>query len=115
VVSGDEAIKREQRREKNRIAARELAKNRDKVELDLLQTLENLEQEKIFLQDQHKKLEERKAQLNRALYNAKQTPLIPLIVDMNIPLFFKPQQRHDLLVDLQPLLKIIDEQFCSSD
>lgn len=114
-LSGEDAIKRELRRAKNRISARDLKKARDQIELDLIQKIQELEQEKNSLQEQHKKLETRKAQLNRAVYNAKQAPLIPLVADMNIPIFFEPQQRHDLLIDLQPLLKTIDEQFCLSD
>lgn len=97
------------------MSARDLKKTRDKIELDLIEKIKELEQEKSSLQEQHKRLESRKAQLNRAVYNAKQAPLVPFITDMNIPFFFEPQQRHDLLINLQPLLKTIDEQFCLSD
>jgi hypothetical protein len=83
--------------------------------LDLIEKIKVLEQEKNCLQEQHKQLEDRKAKLNRALYNAKQAPLIPLITDINIPLFFEIQQRHDVLIDFEPLLKIIEEPFCLSD
>jgi hypothetical protein len=103
------------RRAKNRIAARELKKSRDQIELNLIQQIKDLEEEKIYLEQQHKRLEEYKGQLNRAVYNAKQTPLIPFVADMNIPLFFEPQHGHDLLIDLQPLLQTIDEHFCLSE
>jgi len=63
----------------------------------------------------HKQLEDYKAKLNRAVYNAKQAPLIPLITDINFSVLFNLQQRHDVLIDLQPLLETIDEQFCLSD
>jgi hypothetical protein len=53
--------------------------------------------------------------LNRAVYNAKQTSLIPLVVDMDISLFSQPQQGLDLLVDLQPLLEITGKDFDSFD
>ncbi|CAF0729701.1 unnamed protein product [Rotaria sordida] len=112
---GEDAIKRELRREKNRLAARHLKRTRDQIESDLLQTIKELEHEQHCLEDQHKKLEERKAQLTRAVYNAKQTPFIPLVTDMNIPILFGPQQRRDLLIDLQPLLKTLDETCSMSD
>jgi hypothetical protein len=105
----EEAAKREIRRAKNRLAARELKKTRDQIELDLIKQIQNLEEEKIYLEEQHKGLEEHKAHLNRAIYNAKQTPLIPLVVDMNIPLILESPHGQDLLIDLQPLLDIIDE------
>ncbi len=114
-VSDEEATKRELRRAKNRIAAQELKRKRDQIEFDLIQKLDELEKEKNYLEDESKKLEQHKAQLNRAVYNAKQTPLIPLIVDINMPFFFEPLQRHGLSVDLQPLLKTIHEQFSLSD
>jgi hypothetical protein len=108
-VSAEEAAKLEIRRAKNRTAARALKESRDQIELDLVQQIKDLEEEKTHLEERHKKLEEHKAQLNRAVYNAKQTPLIPFITDMNIPLFFESQHGHDLLIDLQPLLETIDE------
>lgn len=114
-LDGEEATKREIRREKNRIAARQLKRSRDQIELDLVQQIKELEQEQNSLEEQHKMLEERKAQLNRAVYNAKQTPLIPLVTDINIPIFFGPQERRDLLIDLRPLLETLDEQSHTSD
>jgi hypothetical protein len=114
-VSAEDTLKREIRRAKNRIAARELKKARDQVEFDLIETIKELEREKNVLQEQHKILEEHKAQLNRAVYNAKQAPLIPFITDINLPIFFGLQERHDLLIDLQPLLKSIDEDCYLSD
>jgi hypothetical protein len=86
-----------------------LKKSRDQIELELIEKIKELEQTKTDLQDQHKYLEARKSHLNRAVYNAKQAPLVPLITDMNIPLWFGPQQRQDLLIDLRPLLISIDE------
>ena len=112
---GEEAIKREIRRAKNRIAARELKKDRDQIEIDLVQKIQQLEEEKNDLQTQHKILEERRAQLNRAVYNAKQAALVPLITDMNISLFFPSQDQKNLLIDFYSLLQNIDEQCCMSD
>jgi hypothetical protein len=67
------------------------------------------------LEEQNKRLADHKAQLNRAVYNPKQTSLIPLVVDMDISLFFQPQQGRYLLVDLRPLVEITGEDFDSFD
>ncbi len=49
----------------------------------------------------------------RAMYNARQTPLIPLIVDINLSLLDEfSQQQDDLLMDIVILLKNIHEE-CS--
>ena len=64
---------------------------------------------------QHKQLEERKAQLNRAIYNARQAPLVPLITDMSIPLFFKLKDQNNILIDLQLLLESIDQEYQQLD
>ena len=114
-LEGADLIKREARRLKNRLAARELKKTRDSIEFGLIETVKKLEEEKAFLLQQHNYLEQRKAQLNRAVYNAKQAPLVPLITDMDLPVLFGPQERQDLLIDLQPLLKSIDEHYTLSD
>ncbi|CAF0946307.1 unnamed protein product [Adineta steineri] len=110
-IEGDEAIKRELRRAKNRIAARDLKRARDQVELNLVQQLKELEEQEEKLETQHKQLEERKAQLNRAVYNARQAPLVSLITDIDIPIYFKPQDQPNLLFDLQLLLENIDDQY----
>ncbi|CAF0979062.1 unnamed protein product [Rotaria magnacalcarata] len=115
LLHGVDAMKRELRRIKNRVAARELKKARDQIEVDLLEEIKKLERQQYDLEEQHKELEDRKAHLNRALYNAKQAPLIPLITDINIPIIFGPQKRRDLMIDLRPLLEMLDEQPSTSD
>lgn len=108
-------MKREMRREKNRIAARDLKKVRDQIENDLIRQIKELEHEKKELQNQHKILEEHKAKLNRAVYNAKQAALVPLITDLNIPILFQTQEQQHLLTDFYTLLQNMDEQCCVSD
>jgi hypothetical protein len=108
--SEEDSVKREIRRTRNRLAARELKKTRDNIETELFKQIEVLEQEKDRLQEEHKQLAERKASLNRAIYNAKLAPLVPLVTNIDIPLLFGPKQRRDLLIDLRPLLKSIEDQ-----
>ncbi|UJR35604.1 hypothetical protein I4U23_028355 [Adineta vaga] len=112
-LSDEEAIKREIRRAKNRIACRELKRTREEIEMNLVEKLKELEQEKVNLQNQHIELEARKAQLNRAVYNAKQAPLVPLITDLNFSEFVKSQNQQHLLTNLYSLLNNCDEE-CSS-
>lgn len=114
-VDGEAAVQREIRRAKNRIAARELKKSRDQIELDLVEKIKQLEHEQDYLEGQHKHLEDYKAQLNRAVYNAKQAPLIPLVADLNAPLLLDLQSKHDQIIDLQPLLRTLEEHFGQFD
>lgn len=106
----EDPVKSEMRRTRNRLAARELKKTRDNIEMELLKQIRELEQQKDDLHEQHKQLEQRKASLNRAIYNAKLAPLVPLIMDIDIPILFGPKQRRDLLIDLRPLLESIEDQ-----
>lgn len=114
-VDGEAAIQREIRRAKNRLAARELKKARDQIESDLLDKIKELEHEQNYLEGQHKHLEEYKAQLNRAVYNAKQAPLVPLVADLDTPLLLDLQSKHDQIIDLQPLLRTLEEHFGKFD
>ncbi|CAF0866197.1 unnamed protein product [Adineta ricciae] len=114
-LDGEEAAKREARRIKNRIASRELKKTRDAIEMDLVEKLKELEAEKDRLQTQHKELEARKAQLNRAVYNAKQAPLIPLITDLNFSTFLQAEEQEILLEHVYSLLENTCQEPCMSD
>ena len=114
-VDGEAAIQRDIRRAKNRIAARELKKARDQIESDLVEKIKQLEQEQGYLEGQHKHLEDYKAQLNRAVYNAKQAPLVPLVADLDTPLLLDLQSKHDQIIDLQPLLRTLEEHFGKFD
>jgi hypothetical protein len=107
--SHEDPIKCELRRTKNRLAARELKKCRDNIEIGLMRQIQELEQARADLQCQHKQLEARKASLSRAVYNAKQAPLIPLVVNVDIPVLLGTQQRPGQLIDIQPLLRTIDD------
>lgn len=106
--STEDPLKREVRREKNRLAARELKRTRDNVELELTKQVEELEEEQARLEEEQKTLENRRAQLTRAIYNAKQMPLIPLITEIDVPLMFAANQEQNLLVDLRSLMNFDD-------
>lgn len=56
-------------------------------------------------------LNEEEAQLKRALYNSRQLPLIPFVIDIDYrSLLDLSQQQNDLLLHIVTLLNNIDEE-----
>ncbi|CAF3968811.1 unnamed protein product [Adineta steineri] len=79
VLTGDEAIKREQRREKNREAARKLKERRKLIEKELDQQLKDLEGEHSSLQNYLQQLRDRKQTLQTAVNNCFRDPIDDLL------------------------------------
>lgn len=100
---------REERLIKNRLAARNLKRTRDEIETKLGEQLAELENERLCLEMQYEQLENRKNELSRAVYNVRQAPLIPLLVDLPIPIIFRTNGQSDLSIDIRPLLKSVSE------
>ena len=93
---------------KNQLRSHSVEKNVNKIDNESLKSIQNFQQEKNLLRTQQEQ-----AQLQRAMYNARQTPLIPLITDIDFPCLFKPsEQQSDLLMNIVNLLDNINEQ-CS--
>lgn len=115
VTSAEDSVKREARRERNRLAARELKKTRDNIESELMRQVDELEEERARLEEQQRVLEDQKARLNRAIYNAKQAPLVPLIANIGVPVMFAVNQQQDVLVDLRSLINDMDASEMSTD
>ena len=113
--SSEDPEKREARREKNRLAARELKKTRDNIESELIRQVDELEEEQARLEEQRRVLEDQKAKLNRAIYNAKQAPLVPLIANIGVPVMFPVNQQQDVLVDLRSLINDMDDSEMDTD
>ena len=111
--SSEDPEKREARREKNRLAARELKKTRDNIESELIRQVDELEEE--HLEVPRSVLEDQKAKLNRAIYNAKQAPLVPLIANIGVPVMFPVNQQQDVLVDLRSLINDMDDSEMDTD
>ncbi|CAF0960488.1 unnamed protein product [Rotaria sordida] len=87
--------------------------NKNKINNELLKPIENIEQEENHLNNSHEQINEQQAQLQRAIYNAKQTPLIPFIVDIDYhSLFDLSQQQNDLLTNILSLVHNVNEE-CS--
>ncbi|CAF3791130.1 unnamed protein product [Rotaria magnacalcarata] len=79
VLIGEEAVKREKRREKNREAARKLKEKRQCIEDELSQKLQELQGEHINLQNYLQQLQQRKTNLQEKVNNSGIDPLINLL------------------------------------
>jgi hypothetical protein len=91
LLSGDEAIKREMRREKNRVAARKLKEKRSLIEQDLFDKVKQLEDEQSNLENNLTELQSQKQNLETKVINS--VPIDPIgdllfTTNDNIPLFF---------------------------
>lgn len=93
ILEGEEAIKREQRREKNREAARKLKEKRQLIEEELDQKLKELKGENSALEIRVQQLELKKRELEEEINNLLVDPLLNLLsntnTDTNSLLFFE--------------------------
>ena len=91
VLTGDEAAKRERRREKNRDAARKLKEKRQLIEEELNERLKQLEGEHSNLQNYLQQLHQRKSNLQEEANKLLSDPLADLLSNDNrdMPLFFE--------------------------
>ena len=83
VLDGEEAIKREQRREKNREAARKLKEKRQLIEEELDQKLKELKGENSALETRIQELELKKRELEEEINNFLVDPLLSLLSNTN--------------------------------
>ncbi|CAF3376120.1 unnamed protein product [Rotaria sp. Silwood1] len=88
---GEEAIKREKRREKNREAARKLKERRQSIEDELNQKLQELQGEHINLQSYLQQLQQKKQFLQEKVNNCLSDPIDELLSndDEDITLFLE--------------------------
>ena len=91
VLVGDEAAKRERRREKNRDAARKIKEKRQLIEEELNERLKQLEGEHSNLQNYLQHLHQRKLNLQEEAHKLLNDPIIDLLSNDNhdMPLFFE--------------------------
>lgn len=98
------------RRYKNEIKRRNSLQDNDRITIDieLLKDIESFQQGKI----QEKQVKLQQAKLQRSLYNAKQTPLIPFILDKDFPFLFESSSlpQNDLLFNILTVLNSVDEE-----
>ncbi|CAF1324907.1 unnamed protein product [Rotaria sordida] len=91
VLAGEEAIKREKRREKNREAARKLKERRQCIEDELNQKLKELQGEHTNLQEYLQQLQQRKQHLQEKVNNCLNDPMDELLLNdsQDITLFLE--------------------------
>ncbi|CAF2390729.1 unnamed protein product [Rotaria sp. Silwood2] len=91
VLAGEEAIKREKRREKNREAARKLKERRQCIEDELNKKLQKLQGEHANLQNYLQQLQQRKQHLQEKVNNCLIDPIDELLSndDEDITLFLE--------------------------
>jgi len=91
VLFGDEAIKREKRREQNREAAKKLKEKRQLIEDELKQKLKDLEDEHSTLQNHLQYLTQKKENLQNEINNRIIDPIDELLSNdhHDIPSFFE--------------------------
>lgn len=108
VLMGDEAIKREKRREKNREAARKLKEKRQCIEEELMQKLQELQGEHVNLQNYLQQLQQRKLNLQEKVNNCLNDPIDELlsIENQDFALLFE-----QYLDDLDLLDESVDSNF----
>ncbi|CAF1329019.1 unnamed protein product [Rotaria sordida] len=111
VLAGEEAIKRDRRRERNREAARKLKERRQCIEDELIQQLKELQGEHANLQEYLHQLRQRKQDLQQEINNCLNDPIDKLLSNNNqhVTLFFE-QYLHDSDFIDEPL-----ENFLTSD
>ncbi|CAF1038959.1 unnamed protein product [Adineta steineri] len=111
ILFGDEEIKREQRRTKNREAARKLKEKRQLIEEQLDEKLRQLEYEHLVLQEYLQRLEQKKQNLEQKIDSVSTDPLIELLSknNQNMLLFFE-ECSDDLDFFGESLDKIFDSE-----
>jgi hypothetical protein len=99
ILTGDEAVRREKRREKNREAARKLKDKRGIIEEELNQKIKELENEHSDLQSHLQQLHQYKQDLEHVINNLLIDPIEELLSNQNqdMPLFF---EQHSDDIDL---------------
>ena len=109
VLVGEEAIKREQRREKNREAARKLKEKRQLLEEELDQKLKELQGENVTLQNDLHKLQDQKRSLEQEINNRCTDPLNELLSNHNedVLLLFDQYLNRPAALD-ESIEKILD-------
>ena len=91
VLVGEEAVRREKRRARNREAARKLKEKRQMLEDELNQKLKDLEEQHLNLQKYLRFLQQRKQLLQDTINDLNMDPIDKLLSDKNdhLPLLFE--------------------------
>ncbi|CAF1123884.1 unnamed protein product [Adineta steineri] len=112
-VNEEEEIRRNKRREKNRLLSKRLKEKREKILNELIQQINQLEEKQFYLQNTVEQLHSHRNQLINKLSNANKDPLLNLIYQNDVPLFF--QQVDDLQFDTDSLIITFTDEHSSLD
>ncbi len=109
VLAGDEAIKREKRREKNRNAARKLKEKRQIIEDELNERLKQLEGEHSNLKNYLQELHQRKSNLQEEVDRLHIDAIVELLSNDNedMALFFE-QYSDDMDLSEESIAEILN-------
>jgi predicted nuclease with TOPRIM domain len=112
-LQGEEFYRRELRREKNRLLSKNLKAKRDNILHNLLEEINQLEEQNSSLLDHIEQLHLYKKDLSNKLDNLNRDPLLNLINQNDIPLFFEEYDHEDF--DTNSLMSIFSDQQSSLD
>ena len=96
-LQGEELAQRERRREKNRLSSRRLKEKRDNIQNELIGEINELENEHSHLLHHVEELHYHRSNLANQVEQLKDDPLMNLIEDDDITLFF--EEHNDQLFD----------------
>ena len=99
-LDGEEEMKRELRRQKNRLLSQQLKEKREKIFSDLLTRIDQLEREQSHLCDYIQQLQEHRDDLLQEMEDIQQDPLANLIQQNEMALFFEEHDHQDFDTDL---------------
>ena len=99
-LDGEEETKRELRRQKNRLLSQQLKEKREKIVVDLLTSINQLEQEQNQLFNYIKQLKGHRDDLVHAIEDMQQDPLTNLLNHKDLLLFFEQYDHQDCDTDI---------------
>jgi hypothetical protein len=104
-VTGEEHIKRDLRRQRNRFLSKQLKQKRETIERELIQQVKQLQQHQFYLKSEINQLISYKKYLLDKREESESDPLINLITKNDIPLFFQ-EYHHSINPSIEDFILI---------
>lgn len=99
-LDGEDEMRRELRRQKNRVLSQQLKEKREKIFSDLLTRIDQLEREQSHLCTHIQQLQEHRDDLLQEMQCIQQDPLTNLIYQNQMTLFFEQHDHQDFDTEL---------------
>jgi len=112
-LDGEEKIRRDLRRQKNRLLSKKLKEKRENIFNELLQQMKELEQKQLYLLNSIQQLQLYKNNLYNKLENSKQDSLFNLINQNQFTLFFEQYDHSNF--DTDSLISTLTDKQLSID